>query len=262
MWQIILDFIVVFFLIFLSRIAWIIGKKKEQKQIRLFFKSISIFILLHLLVFPLIYMKLINQNENSIRIEKNIISFERNEKMKQAFEQKMEIENRLIKKHKPELTDFTNKYSNQLSQIPWNYLDNKRILKFDSFMVTGKTMRQEIPGGHDYKEIEIYDHSNIKLLELNIFNDKENLYDIIKQYLTELEIDKKRINKKIDDIEKNKFWNYRQILPYTLNILFTDNFNPQSRIANFIYFLHNIVVLGFLLTIIINLFQFYLLNNK
>ena len=147
MWQIILDIIVVLLLIFLSRIAWIVGKKKELKQIKLLFKSISIFVLLHLIVFPLTYMNLINKNENSIKIEKDIISFERNEKLKRAFEQKNEIEKNLIKKHKPELTDFTNKYSNQLSQISWDYLDNKRIIKFDSFMVTGKTMQEPIPGG-------------------------------------------------------------------------------------------------------------------
>lgn len=132
----------------------------------------------------------------------------------------------------------------------------------DSFIIRGKTEKIQVPGGSYYKDIEIYDKKGLKIFQFDTKSDKNLILEIINDYLKELESSKVEISKQIRDIEKNQFWNYRQILPYTLNILFTDNFNPQSRTANLIYFFHNILVVGFLLTVITNLFQFYLLKNK
>lgn len=257
----ILDFTVISVFLYTSIILWKIARKKETKQLKLLLKTISIFILIHLIVFPLAYMILINQEANSIKIENNIIAFERNEKLEKAYQLRNEIDQKLIKKQKPELTNFYQKYINQLSKIDWKNIDDKRIIKIDSFMICGET-RPLIRPGVFYKEIEIYNLSGFKQFEFIIESDRKNLADIFNNYLEKIESDRNRISQEIMEIKKNQFWNYRQILPYTLNILFTSNFNPQSRTANLIYFAHNILVVGFLMTLIMNLFQFYLLNNK
>lgn len=260
--QYILDFIVLLVFVYSARIFWKIAKRKQTKQIKLLFQTIAIFILVHLIAFPIFYIILIKQNVNSIKIEKNIVAFERNEKLEKAFELEKEIEQKLIESQKPELEKFVNGHSNILTEINWDSFDNKRIVKFDSFLVRGNSDKIQIPGGNYYKIIQIYNLEGHKLFEFTTESDKTSLLDIFKNYLEDIESDKTNIKEKIKNIEKNQFWSYRQILPYTLNILFTDNFNPQSRTANFIYFIHNILVVGFLISLIMNLFQFYLLNNK
>lgn len=260
--QYILDFIVILVFVYLARIFWKIAKRKQTKQIKLLFQTISIFVVVHLITFPIIYMILINQNVNSIKIEKDIIAYERNEKLEKAFELERKIEKELIENKKPELEKFLNKHSNILSQINWNSIDNKRIVKVDSFMVRGNSDKKPVPGGNYYKLLQVYNSEGFKLFEFTTESNKESLLGIFTNYLEEIESDRINIKEQIKNIEKNQFWNYRQILPYTLNIIFTDNFNPQSGTANVIYFIHNILVVGFLISLIMNLFQFYLLNKK
>lgn len=133
MWQFLLDSTVGFIFIFVARIMWKIAKKNEIKQIKLLFKTISLFIIVHLVIFPLIYMALINNKVNSIKIEKDIVAYERNEKMEKALKEKNEIEQDLSKKQKTQLKTFVDKYSSKLSKINWSYIDNKRILKVGFF---------------------------------------------------------------------------------------------------------------------------------
>ena len=266
MWQFILDFAVALVFIYSARILWKIANRKKTKQLRLLFRTISIFIIAHLILFPIIYTLLINQNGQSIKIEKGIIINERIGELEKANMLKGEIEKMLIKEQKPLLAMLVRDHSNQLFKIQWDSIDSKRIVKIDSYLIRGTTEKVQIPGGDFYKEIEIYDSKGLKLLDFISKSEERNLLGIFTEKLEAIDnranLEKKRVVEKFEQIEKNQFWNYRQILPYTMNILFTDNFNPQSRTANLIYFIHTIVVVGFLLTLMVNLFQFYLLNIK
>ncbi|RYC53320.1 hypothetical protein [Flagellimonas olearia] len=261
MLQYFLDFIVLIVFIYSARIFWRIGKRKKTKQIKLLLQTIAVFIFFHLVAFPVVYLILIKNDVSSIKIEKDIVSFERSEKLKKAVETEKQIEQQLIEKQKPELESFIEEYSYFLKKIKWDSLDNKKIVFLDSFMLRGNSQKNPIPGGDYYKIIQIYTLKGSKLFEFTTDSKKTTLSEIFKDYIKEIESDKTSIVEEIETIKKDQFWNYRQILPYTLNILFTDNFNPQSRFANIIYFIHNIFVVGFLISLMMNLFQFYLLNN-
>tara|TARA_R110000868_G_scaffold71713_2_gene209698 strand:- start:26501 stop:27289 length:789 start_codon:yes stop_codon:yes gene_type:complete len=260
--QYIIDFIVILMFAYIARMFWKIANRKQTKHIKLLFQTIAIFIVAHLIIFPLIYMILINQNVSNIKIEKDIITYERNQKLEKAFDLERMIEQDFIRKEKPQLETFINKYSYELAQINWNNFDNKRIVKFDSLFVRGNTESFAVPGRKYYKVIQVYNSEGFKLFEFRTQTNNETLLPIFNSYLEEIESDRINIKEQIKSIKNDQFWTYRQILPYTLNILFTDNFNPQSRVSNFIYFIHNILVLGFLISVIMNLFQSYLLNKK
>lgn len=259
----IIDSLVVVVFICLARMLWIFSKKKRTPHIKLLLQTISLFILLHLVLFPIIYVYIINKNTGSILIDENIITYERNTKLEEAKKILTEIdsisnseEQRFIIN---KILDTNQEY---LKTVDWKNIDNTRIIFLDSNLISGYTQYRIIPDDVVHKILIIYDLKGEKLIEFQTMSKKEKISEILIDHIKELDSEKDDIKEKIKIIEANAFWNYRQILPYTLNILFTDNFKPQSRKANIIYFIHNILVIGFLLALIVNLFQHYLLNNK
>ena len=257
-----IDFLVALIFIYTARLCWKVSKRKQKKQSKLLFKTIAIFIMVHLVIFPIIYLIIVNGDASSIKIEKNISEYERNLKLERAITQERKIEKDLVLRGQPQLEGFLNKYSDTLSQVAWDSIEDIRILKIDSFSLVGYSEPGVPPGGGFYKNLNIYNSKGYRLNKFITNSNKEYMDGIIIDYLNSIKSDKNDIQEEIKSIKNNRFWSYRQILPYTLNILFTDNFTPQSKTANILYFLHNILVVGFLLSIIINLFQYYLLNKE
>ena len=79
--------------------------------------------------------------------------------------------------------------------------------------------------------------------------------EILEKGLDELkQFSRKRIHQ-LKMIESNTFWSYKEVLPYTINILFSDSFKPKNSFSQAVHFLHNIVVAVFLLGFIVSLLQ-------
>ncbi|GAA4277026.1 hypothetical protein [Aquimarina mytili] len=256
----IINALIIAIFIYVTRMFWIFSKRKQTSQGKLLFKTISLFILLHFIVFPLIYVVQINRNPESIKIEKSIIESEKEIKLKKLKSIKQRTDSILNNnREKYILTKLLHTDKNSLEKIIWREIDDSRLVFLDSIIIRGNTKYRVIPDDDIRKLVTIYKSDGTKLIEFSTTSKKENLAEIILEYLIDLNSEVDLINEQIKIVESNAFWNYRQVLPYTLNILFTSNFTPQSRTANVIYFIHNIMVAGFLLTFIIGLFQNYLL---
>lgn len=259
----IIDLLVILVIAYLSKMFWVFSNKKRAPQIKLLFRTISLFIILHLILFPLIYVLLIHKSTSSIKIDENIIKYERETKLEDAIKVKNEIDTRSDSLKERHVVKNILAYNHDyLDTVSWENIDDNHLIFLDTILIKGYTQYKCIPGDQVQKVITFYNRFGKKIIEVNTLSGQEYLSNILFDYLGELDKEKNEIKGKIDIIVANKFWSYRQILPYTLNILFTDNFNPQSRTANIIYFIHNILVVGFLLTFIINLFQYYLLTDK
>jgi len=259
----IIDFLVIIVFVSLVGVLWVYSKKQRSPQLKLLLRAISLFILLHLIIFPVIYVFIINRNTQSIKIEENIISYERDIKLEEAKKLEKEFDSTYnSQEQKIVINTILKKNEKVLQSLDWNNIDNRKIVFLDSNLIKGYTQLRMIPGDQVHKVITVFDQKGEKEIEFKTFSEATKLYTILTDHLDELNSEKDVINERIEIIESNAFWNYRQILPYTLNILFNDNFNPQSRTANIIYFIHNILVVGFLLTFIISLFQYSLLEKK
>jgi len=259
----ILDCLVVLLFAYLSRVLWVISKKKRASQVVLLLRTISWFTLLHLILFPIIYVFLINSNTSSIEIDENIVTYERDVKLSEAKRIYNEIDLDSISKQQRKVINGVLAYEKlNLETIDWNDIDDDRLILLGSNIIKGYTRYRNKPIDQVHKVITIYNSIGEKVCEFKTCSSEEKLSNILVDYLDELNMERDEIEGEIETIKSDKFWSYRQILPYTLNILFTDNFNPKSRMANVVYFVHNILVVGFLLTFIVNLFQYYLLSNK
>lgn len=257
-----IDFLVAVLFFSISRMFWIYSKIRKTSQGKLLFKAISFFVLLHLILFPVIYSVMINNAPKSIQIAENIFSYEKGIKLQEAIKARKNIEYTINdKKQKNIINNIIEKNRKVLSNTTWEEIDDKKIINLDTQTLLGYTKYREIPSDEVQKIFEVYDLKGSKYIEFGTTSQKQLLSDILNDYLIELDSEKHKIDNQIERIESNSFWSYRQVLPYTINILFTSNFNPQSKIANIIFFFHNILVVGFLLTFIVGFFQHYLVTK-
>lgn len=251
-----IDFGLIFILVYSSYKLWKISYKKSKGKLLL--RVISIFILAHLVIFPLIYTSLINNNPKSIEIHSTIINNEKNKKLKEFnrdnnfdFQYEKNLINKILSRNDSVL---------KISYI--NDFEDQNLLFLNSTIVYCHW--EFTPPGHVYnKKIIIYDKLGNKLYDFNdSYYKNESFKDALKSHIEGLTSKEKEKIQKLSIIKSNAFWSYRRILPYTLNILFNSNFNAISANAQIVYYIHNFLVLGFLLSFITSLLQNSLIKNS
>jgi hypothetical protein len=264
----IINIVIILLFLYASYSLWKLSKRRKENSLLL--KMISLFILIHLVIFPIIYVLIINNNPKSIEIDNKILSFEKEIKLKdlELSYSKKDIENQklIIEEILNTEIDFLKE-----SEIAWPeyydnfeedeeglndviYLKNSTLLFYMRFKETPAT-----PFG---RFIIIYPKDeSFKSFELNGGFEME-VIDILKKELNRLKLFTEEKFNQLNAIKSNKFWSYKEVLPYTINILFTDSFKPKSRVSNIIYFIHNLVVAIFLLSFIVSLSQSYIIKEE
>jgi hypothetical protein len=228
----------------------------KRDKSKLLLRVTSIFILAHLIIFPLIYLSIINGDPESIDIDDKIVNNEKDIRLKEFqksnntdFQHKKKILNKILIDDKK-----------LISNVSLNDIIDRKLLILNSNII-GSRYYDLPPGNQNNKIIIIYDKQGNQLFNFIVNYKIDGITSALEDYLTELTIKENSKAKELEIIESNSFWSYRRILPYTLNILFTENFNPKSQTSNFVYFIHNILVLGFLLSFIMTLLQNYITKN-
>ena len=249
-----IDIVLILILIYLSIKLYSISFKRDKSKLLL--RVTSIFILAHLIIFPLIYLSIINGDPESIDIDDKIVNNEKDIRLKEFqksnntdFQHKKKILNKILIDDKK-----------LISNVSLNDIIDRKLLILNSNII-GSRYYDLPPGNQNNKIIIIYDKQGNQLFNFIVNYKIDGITSALEDYLTELTIKENSKAKELEIIESNSFWSYRRILPYTLNILFTENFNPKSQTSNFVYFIHNILVLGFLLSFIMTLLQNYITKN-
>lgn len=218
-------------------------------------KLVSIFFFFHFFFFPLIYVYMLNNNPDSFQIDKHIYSIEKHEE----FQNVNTIYGNDIDENK-KLIDYFLQHERDFLELKSNQLILNKVYFLKKFFVI-KGFRVLMSNKHGPEPQEVLNIYDFKYNFINYFdlNDEGNsLKNILENEKNQL------INKsylKADELKKigeNKFWSFKRVLPYTINIFFTDNFSPKNKLSNIIYFIHNIFIFMLLLSLIFGLIQNYL----
>ncbi|MRX70255.1 hypothetical protein SAMN06265349_101743 [Flavobacterium resistens] len=221
---------------------------------------ISIFVFFHFVVFPFCYTFLLNSNPNNLKIEQDILQSEKSNQyllVRKIYGKsnivKQRVLNDLIKNEK----DFINLTQEKISENQMFILSNYIVIS---------TFRTIDRGGKHPPEpincFNIYKKNGSFLLSVNADIDYINLKNLLISEIANLKDLEVRKNKAIDEINSNKFWSYKNVLPYSMNIFITSNLVPKSKIANTIFFIHNIFIFSFLLTMIISYVHTIITNKE
>jgi hypothetical protein len=242
-----------------------------HSKFRVILQLSSLFIFLHLIIFPSIYLLILRYDSNSFEFDNYIAKTEKNSslnKIKKEFEpeqliSKLNIINSILKSNSLKL-DTTLVYLNKKNIIS---IDSLKIFVSSSYLDKDEVV--DLPDDRSNIDFTICNFNGQfidKISETGYsFLERENR--TIKQFLDENKsllsndlVSYKEIKKGIE--LDNKFWSYSKILPYCINIFDTGNINPKAPLSNVIFFIHKFLVWGFIVSIIVSLLPNYFEKSK
>ncbi len=248
------DFIYVFILLSISVLIFLYSFRERYS---LFLRYTSIFVFLHFIVFPLIYVFLIKQNPESFEFSKQIY---KNEKDFSISNINSIYSPKEIKKQLKVINNLLDDNSSKLDTT-FKYINKGNILITPKFILSKNSIR-DLRFNRPASRV-VLNVTNLKGIQLaEIYSNQEghSFYDSNKKIRNFLIERKKKLTIKLNEFQKDfksivenkNIWSYRQILSYSINIFFTDNMIPKTRTANILYFFHQIIVVVFLLGLISN----------
>lgn len=240
-------------------------KKSKKRQ---FFYLLSTFLLLHLVVFPYIYLLLLKYDANSLKFDNYISKAEKNISL-QSIEKEF---NPLILKSELNITNTILQSDSLKLDTSIAYLNSGNILKIDTLMIFTSPYIIRSSDEYDYigpsVELKVCDFRGKYISSIYGINDDYNSRDSmsIREFLYEIKnelnnnLDKYKLIR--DDISsKDKYWSYENILSYCINIFEAGNIAPKSRLANVVFFLHKSIAFGFFFSFLIGIL-IEVLNKK
>ncbi|MBO0355320.1 hypothetical protein J0656_14955 [Muricauda ruestringensis] len=260
-WDFLDDNFTLIFLVILGIIFFVISLK--NKRFGPLFKLIAFFTIVHLVVFPNIYLHHLNNTPKGIEFYEKITKSEKEialNNLQKLYSPKKLNENRRIIKdiqfNNTRKLDFPISYFNKNNILVLNkYLLYKGYLNLDNSLddeINLATMMITLPSIESLKIRDIIivcDSSGAFVASLyhpsiiNFIDEEKQLSDFIEEVanysnerLVQYELDRKKIE--LED----QFWNYNKILPFVFTSLFTDNMKPVSRVAQWIFGIHYVII--------------------
>ncbi|RSC93326.1 hypothetical protein [Tenacibaculum singaporense] len=206
--------------------------------------------MIHFIVFPKVYVYILKNNPQSFKFDEYIQNNEKEISLKEV-----------VKEYSPEelvsqksLVDSIIELDEGQLKKKLEYLRGGNILKIDDFQFYIDIEERELLPGQDSDELvlrfdlKICNKEGILITSINDnYGSEVNYKNTVKSFLRNISNDLKYSLENYKTIrmqieERNIFWTYDKILPYSINIFNTSNINPKSRLANNIVFLHQILL--------------------
>lgn len=210
-----------------------------------------LFCILHGIIFPLLYVGVIKENINSFSFNDEILKIEKENYRTEVeyFYNKNSIEKQL--KVISNLLSSNDKRLNEPIDIDSTVIIDSYELRYIDERESSSEYHKfpRIHRKRPESQIEVYEKSNNqKVLIIPLYGStKRELFKNQENYLNKLKAD---YLYEVENLKINSVWSYSNILPYSLNIFFNGNLTPITRIANFIFFFHNLIVYGFVIMVL------------
>lgn len=236
-----------------------------SSKFKFFFRSLSIFLFLHLIVFPLIYVLILKKDTASFEFDSTIFN---NEKEYSISNVRNKYDSKKLNKDIETINLVINEKSDKL-KLNLKYLNEGNIIFTSKYMISkncNDDFRRNRPSSLVALNISNLNGTLVSSISTNsegcsFGNSDRTILNFLVTWKEILSKKNNRFQENYEQItENNGIWSYRQILPYSLNVFFTGNMTPKSKTANIVFFFHQIIVFAFLLSIVVN--QFPLTKNS
>ncbi|SFB66522.1 hypothetical protein SAMN04487891_101108 [Flagellimonas taeanensis] len=260
-WDFLEDNTTMIFLLILGIIFFVISSK--SKKLGPLFKTVALFIIIHLVIFPNIYLYHLNRTPKGIEFYEKITKSEKEialQNLQKIYSPKNLSENRRLIKD----IQFNNtrKLDSPISYFSDNnILVLNKYLLYKGYLTINNTLDDEInqaaimttPPPIESSKIRdilvVCDSSGTFVTSLyhpsvlNFIDEGKQLSDFIDEvadYSNERLIQYELNRKKIE--LEDQFWDYNKILPFVFTSLFTDNMKPVSRTAQWMFGIHYVII--------------------
>lgn len=251
-------------LIILSFCAYLYRISKKYQKSKYAISSLAIMLALHLVVFPFLYTLMLKSNPNSFEFKTAIHDNQKQVVMNEWIDDYKDIPSQIKYLENIKLSNYTilNKSLKELEQLTFteNYIIHTDF-SFD-FPQRGNDLTATI---------YIFDRKGVLKKKLHkigsqISLDSMKIGTIITQDINYLKNELNFYKVKKAELDKNNFWTYATLLPYSASSLFTGNMSPLTPTANIFYTLHYIIIycigIGVFLHFLIRNLELIIRNRK
>lgn len=253
----------IFIICIISIVAIKILRVAQLSKYKVVLSLFSVYIFLHFVFFPIVYVFLIKSNSKSFDIDNSILTNE-----KELFLE--EIKGNYSPILASNLTQVTSQiYKDTSTILDKNiaYLKEGNIIILKQYIISITTKDCSNDSDHTKRcqLLNICDkngHSIFESIQDNnmvINSADESVRNILQEFSNENRVKVQGFKEEEGKLKtKNKIWSYSRILPYSLNIYTTGNLQPKTKLSNIIFHIHQIILSVGILGFIINLSSTYL----
>lgn len=257
---ILLILIILSFCTFLYRIS----KYEKYKKSKHAISCISIILTLHLVVFPFLYTLMLKNNPDSFEFKTAIYD----NRKQLAFNEWIEDSKNI---------PYEIKYLHNIKISNYNILDKQlkelRQLTFTKSNVIFTDINFNIPSKNNDFMASVYIFDRKGILKKKLYKsgsqtelDSMKFGTVITENINYFENELHYYKVEKAELDRNNFWTFRTLLPYSASSIFTGNMSPVTPLANIIYSIHYFIIycigIGVFLYFLILNIEFIIRNVK
>lgn len=227
-------------LVILSICAYLYRISKRFQKSKYAISCLSIILTLHLVVFPFLYILMLKNNPASFEFKTAIHDNRKKLVLHEWIDESKNIPYEIKYLEKIKLSNYSilNKQLKELKQLIFTesnivYTDYRLNLPSKTFDFTAT--------------IYIFDKNGILKKQLykigsQIELDSVKFGSVITEDINRLKNELNYYKAKKVELDRNNFWTYATLLPYSISSIFTGNMSPLTPMANILYTIHYVII--------------------
>ncbi len=236
-------FSTIFFILFFLSICiylYRISKYERYKKSKYAISCLSIILTLHLVVFPFLYTLMLKDNPASFEFKTAIQDNRKQLVLNEWIDDSKKIPYEIKDLENIKVSNYTilNKQLKELKQLIFT---ESNIIYTDYHLnLPSKT--------YDFTAtIYIFDKKGV--LKKKLYKtgsqaelDSVKLGSVITEDINGLKNELKYYKAKKIELDRNNFWTFATLLPYSISSIFTGNMSPLTPMANILYTIHYVII--------------------
>ncbi|WP_336730873.1 hypothetical protein [Chryseobacterium sp. VD8] len=258
------SFSTIFLILFLLSICvfiYRVSKNKRNGKYKFTLGSLSFLLTLHLIIFPFIYTLMLKNNPASFEFKTTIHTNQKKIVLNEWINDSRSLPHEIKDLEEIKLSNY--------SILKMQIKELKR-LTFTKDYVIHSDINFNIP--RDFiGTIYIFNKEGVLKNKLNTFGNRQEIdstkfESVLNNNINYLKNELQYYKVKKAELDRNNFWTFATVLPYSISSIFTGNMSPITPIANIFYSFHYFIIycigIGVFLHFLILNINFLIRNRK
>lgn len=258
------SFSTIFLILFLLSICvfiYRVSKNKRNEKYKFTLGSLSFLLTLHLIIFPFIYTLMLKNNPASFEFKTTIHTNQKKIVLNEWINDSRSLPHEIKDLEDIKLSNY-NILKMQIKEL-------KRLTFTKDYVIHSDVnfnIRRDLIG-----TIYIFNKEGVLKNKLNTFGSQEEIdstkfESVLNNNINYLKNELQYYKVKKAELDRNNFWTFATILPYSISSIFTGNMSPITPTANIFYSFHYFIIycigIGIFLNFLIININFLIKNRK
>jgi len=258
------SFSTIFLILFLLSICvfiYRVSKNKQNEKYKFTLVSLSLLLTLHLIIFPFIYTLMLKNNPASFEFKTTIHTNEKKIVLNEWINDSWSLPHEIKDLEEIKLSNY--------SILKMQIKELKRLTFTRDYVIHSDVnfnIRRDFVG-----TIYIFNKEGVLKNKLDTFGSREEIdstkfESVLNNNINYLKNELQYYKVKKAELDRNNFWTFAKVLPYSISSIFTGNMSPITPIANIFYSFHYFIIycigIGVFLHFLILNINFLIRNRK